>query len=91
VPSIMVPYHYGLTYGVGVDTPSGEARNIAVTGAPSQIEDAKGDIITFAMNEVTTVEDLHTELGISASASGGVGLFSASARFDYATEPRAMR
>ncbi len=84
MPEITVPYHYGLVYGVGVDTPSGEARNIAATGESSEIRNATGDTIDFYMNEITSVEDLHTELGISASASGGFGLFSASARFDYA-------
>jgi hypothetical protein len=82
--STTVPYHAGLTYGVGVDTPSGEARNIAVTGIPNAIPNAVGDIVSFSMMQIETVEDLHTALGISASASGGVGLFSASARFDYA-------
>lgn len=82
--STTVAYHSGLTYGVGVDTPSGEARNIATTGTPNPIPNASGDIISFSMMQIETVEDLHTSLGISASASGGVGLFSASARFDYA-------
>jgi len=36
------------------------------------------------MTEVSTVQDLHTALGISASASGGFGLFSISARMDFA-------
>jgi PASTA domain len=84
MPSTTIAYHPGLTYGVGVDTPSGEARNIAATGTPNTIVNTDGDIILFSMTQIDTVEDLHTALGISASASGGVGLFSASLRFDYA-------
>lgn len=84
MPSITVPYRIGQTYGVGIDTPSGEARNIAATGIPSQIPNAQGDIITFHMTQISSIEDLQTELGISAEVSGGFGLFSASGRFDYA-------
>src|SRR5580704_4707438 len=32
-----VLYFEGLDYGVGIDTPSGTAMNVAVTGSPSQI------------------------------------------------------
>jgi hypothetical protein len=84
MPSSTVPYQEGLVFGVGVDTPSGDARSIAVTGSPNAIPQAPGPEITFTMTEVTSVEDLTKTLGISADASGGVGLFSASARMDFA-------
>jgi hypothetical protein len=84
--SATVQFVNGFTYCVGVDTPSGEARNIAATGSPSPVPGAGGDIVAFSMTEVSTVEDLHTALGISASVSGGFGLFSASARFTYANQ-----
>jgi len=84
MPDPIIEYHEGLTYGVGVDTASGDARNIAVTGTPSTILDAHGSTISFYIRQVTSVEDLETHLGISASASGGVGLFSASARAEFA-------
>lgn len=61
-----VPYYPGLDYGIGVDTPSGTALNVAVTGDPSPIKDAGGSILDYYMNEVTSEEDLHTALGISA-------------------------
>ncbi|MBV9509768.1 MAG: PASTA domain-containing protein [Caulobacteraceae bacterium] len=79
-----VSYRPGLDYGVGVDTPSGNAANVAVTGSPSTIPLAAGETLNYTMTQVSTEEDLQTALGISASASGGVGLFSASARMDYA-------
>ena len=75
-----VPYFNGLDYGVGVDTPSGTALNVAATGIPSQIPNAGGPIFTYTMSELTSEEDLQTALGISVEANGGIGLFKASAR-----------
>jgi hypothetical protein len=79
-----VPYFYGLDYGVGVDSPSGTALNVAATGTPSQIPLAGGDTLSYTMNEITSEEDLQTALGLSVEANGGIGLFSGSARMDYA-------
>jgi hypothetical protein len=79
-----VGYVAGYTYGVGVDTASGDARNMAATGAPAEVPQAGGDVVTYQMFEVDTFSQMTTSLGISASASGGVGLFSASARMDFA-------
>jgi hypothetical protein len=81
-----VPYINGYDYGVGVDTPSGDVRDVAVTGDKSGIPDAGGSIVTFDMTQVSTVSELNDVLGISASASGGVGLFSGSARFKFSKE-----
>jgi len=82
--SATVPITKGMDFAVGVDTPSGEARNTAVTGSPSPIPGAGGSIADFQMHQIETVDDLMDSLGISASASGGCGLFSASARLDFA-------
>ncbi len=79
-----VPYMRGLDYGVGLDSPSGTAMNVAVTGSPSQIPNAGGSVVMYTMNELTSEEDLQTSLGVSVEANGGIGLFSASARMDYA-------
>lgn len=79
-----VSYFEGLDYGVGIDTPSGTVLNVAVTGDPSQILGAGGQIFDYTMNELTSEEDLQTALSISVEANGGIGLFSASARMDYA-------
>src|SRR5436305_3053934 len=79
-----VPYREGMDYGVGVDTPSGAMCNVAVEGAPTEISNAPGSILSYSMQQVTSEEDLQTQLGISASAGGGIGLFSASARLDFA-------
>ena len=79
-----VPYSEGLDYGVGIDSPSGTALNVAATGNPSQIPNAGGQVFDYTMNELTSEEDLQTALSISVEANGGIGLFSASARMDYA-------
>ncbi|MEU0254153.1 hypothetical protein ABZ299_16955 [Streptomyces sp. NPDC006184] len=84
VASPEVPFVHGMDFRVGVDTASGAARNAAATGAPSTVPGAGGSTISFFMEQVDTVEDLMTSLGISAKASGGIGLFSASARFNFA-------
>lgn len=78
-----IPYFDGLDYGIGVDSPSGTAMNVAVTGEPSQIPNAGGAAVAYTMNELTSEEDLQTAMGISVEASGGVGLFSASASMDF--------
>src|SRR5215211_1757754 len=84
MPSMTVPTMPGMDFGVGVDTASGEARNVAATGDPSTIPGAGGSIVSFSMMQVSTVEDLMSSLNISAAGSGGFGLFSASARMDFA-------
>ncbi len=79
-----VVYQLGYDYLVGVNTPGGDARNVAATGTPTTIQNAGGDTISFSMTQVNTMVDIETSLGIDAQASGGCGLFSASARMDYA-------
>jgi hypothetical protein len=84
--STTVPYRNGYDYGVGVDTASADVRNVAVTGDSSEIPGAGGSIVTFDMRQVSTVSEMNDILGISASASGGVGLFSGSARFKFSKD-----
>src|SRR5215216_6492347 len=84
MPSMTVPWAPGMNFGVGVDTASGEARNVAATGGPSPIPGAGGSTVSFMLMQVSTVEDLMNSMGISAAASGGFGLFSASARMEFA-------
>lgn len=83
MPAATVEYKQGMDYGVGIDTPSADARNSCVAGDPSEIHGAAGDTVTFQMTEVTSIEDIQSALGITAIASAGVGLFSASATMNY--------
>lgn len=80
----LIPYRQGMEFGIGVDTPSGDSRNVGVLGEPTSIPNASGSIVTFAVKQVSSDEDLQTSLGVSASAGGGVGLFSASASMNFA-------
>lgn len=80
----LVPYRQGMDYGVGIDTPSGDARNAGVVFETTEIEGAGGSIVTFSLSRIETDEDLQESLGLSASASGGIGLFSASASMNFA-------
>ncbi len=80
----LVLYRPGMEYGVGIDTPSGKSRNAAVLGSPTSIPNASGSIVNFSLSQVTSDEDLQRSLGVSVSASGGVGCFSASASVDFA-------
>jgi hypothetical protein len=73
-----------MNYGLGVDTASGDTRNQGVQGTQTQVTNAAGDTATFEMTAITSVEDLQTALGVSVSANGGFGLFSASAKMSYA-------
>ncbi len=82
--SAEVPYAHGMDFATGVDTASGSARNTAATGTPTAVAGGGGSVISYQMTEVSSVEDLMTSLNVSASASGGLGLFSASLRMDYA-------
>jgi hypothetical protein len=78
-----IPYFPGLDYGVGIDSPSGTALNVAATGEPATIQDAGGSAVAYTMNMLTSEEDLHTAMGISVEANGGIGLFSASASMNF--------
>ncbi len=81
-----VPYRYGLSYGLGIDSPSGTAMNLVATGTPTTIPGAGGQNMTFTWTEISSQEDLMSHLGISADASGSIGLFSASARFNFSKD-----
>jgi hypothetical protein len=70
-------------YGVGIDRPSGLTRNVGVLGTQTLIPNAGGAIVDFSLSEISSDEELQTSLGVSASASGGVGRFSASASLDF--------
>jgi hypothetical protein len=47
-----VRYLEGYTYGVGVDSASGQARNMAATGTPAAVPSAAGSIVSYEMHEI---------------------------------------
>ncbi len=81
-----VPYRIGFDYGIGVEVAHADPRARGVIGEVTAVEGASGGGGSFKLQRVESTEELETHLGISAEASGGVGLFSASARFDFARD-----
>ncbi|MBV8452123.1 MAG: PASTA domain-containing protein [Deltaproteobacteria bacterium] len=83
---VMVPYWRGFNYGIGVRSATAGPLALAVEGALSSVTGAAGGTATFHLSRVQTTDDIETSLGISADVSGGVGLFSASDRFNFARD-----
>lgn len=80
-----VSYRAGFDYGMGVRSASGAPLAPGVVGAATQVKDASGGDGTWQLSRINSNEDLERSLGISADASGGVGLFSASAKFNFSS------
>lgn len=81
-----VPYRWGYDYGVGVNSASGDRMQQGVEGTPAPVANASGGSGTFQIASIASTSELEDHLGISADASGGVGLFSASDRFSFAKD-----
>ena len=79
-----IAWRRGMDFGVGIDSPSGAAMGVAATGPATDIPGFTGEILDYSLVIISTEEELQSALKISASAGGGVGLFNASARMDYA-------
>lgn len=84
----MVPYKAGFDYGMGVAFAKANPLAKGVKGERTQVEGAPGSNGSYAVDRVTTTEEVETSLGISAEASGGCGLFSANARFNFSRDSK---
>lgn len=84
----MVPYKAGFDYGMGVAFAKANPLARGVKGEHTQVEGAGAGNGSYAVNQVTTTEEVETSLGISAEASGGCGLFSANARFNFSRDSK---
>jgi hypothetical protein len=82
---IETPWKEGYNFGVGVEPGGGSPMELVVKQTPSPPV-APGGSTSFTVTRTRTTADLQESLQISAEASGGCGLFSASARFDFAKE-----
>lgn len=80
---VKVPYREGFEYGMGVQRARANPLGKGVEGEITKVHDAGGGAGTFTLSQVKTTEEVETHLGISAEASGGVGLFSFDARFNF--------
>jgi hypothetical protein len=83
VSQIETPYKLGYDIGIGVLKSSGDPKSVGVVGEITGVHNAPGTGGRYNYNEVRTTEELEEKLGISVNASGGVGLFSASVRFNF--------
>jgi len=81
-----VPYRFGYDFGIGVDGATGDRMQLGAAGDRVPVEGGSGGSGDFQMLRVETMSDLEEHLGISADASGGIGLFSASDRFSFAKD-----
>jgi hypothetical protein len=79
-------YRRGYAFGIGVESASGSPMGLVVTGTPAMVRDATGGEGSFQFTRIATTSELEDHLGISAAASGGIGLFSASDRFNFAKD-----
>jgi N-acetylneuraminic acid mutarotase len=86
-----IPYELGHDFGMGVDGPSSSPVAQVVTGPVTGVDGATGGYGEFHIVRITETADLESHLGIDASATYGVGLFSASARFKFAKDAKIQR
>jgi hypothetical protein len=81
---VKVVMRQGYDIGMGVAAASGSPMAKGAVGEVTPPQIGTGGTGSFNFRRIDTTEELTSELGISADASGGVGLFSASASFDFA-------
>lgn len=83
-----IPYQHGHDFGIGVDGPAASPVGLVVTGAVTGVAGAVGGFGQFEILRITETSQLESRLGIDASATYGVGLFSATARFQFAKDAK---
>jgi len=81
---VEVPYINNHEFGVGVDLATGSPMGKVVEGEVSGVTAAGGATTEFRIAQINSTSELESALGIDVEASGGCGLFSASARMSYA-------
>lgn len=84
ISSAEVQYRNGYEYGMGVVASTGMRANLMAEGAVTGFQNAEGGLGELKIIRIEATSDLEDALNVSASASAGIGLFSASARFDFA-------
>lgn len=73
----------GYDIGIGVASATGSPMALGAVGAITPPEVAPGWSGSFSFRRIDLNEDLEEELGVGAEVSGGIGLFSASASFNF--------
>jgi hypothetical protein len=78
-----VLFRNGYDIGIGVAMATGSPMALGATGAVTPPEVGTGGSGSFTFRRIETTGELETELGIGADVSAGIGLFRASASFDF--------
>jgi hypothetical protein len=78
-----VLYRNGYDIGIGVAMATGSPMALGVRGDVTPPQIGTGGAGSFTFRRIETTENLEKELDIGAEASGGIGLFSASASFGF--------
>ncbi len=85
-------YMNGHDFGVGIDAVNGSIKGDAVIRtAPEEVSGAEGQKVLFDMMQVESTEELTDALGASAEVNVGMGLFNASAQFNFAQQASVNR
>jgi len=83
-----VLFRNGYDIGIGVAMATGSPMALGATGAVTPPAVGTGGSGSFTFRRIETTGDLETELGIGADVSAGIGLFRASASFDFSKRCR---
>jgi len=73
----------GYDIGIGVASATGSPMALGAVGEVTPPQVGPGGSGSFTFRRVDSNEELESELDISADVSAGIGLFSASASFDF--------
>jgi hypothetical protein len=85
--SVDLPFTQGMDFGMGVNLVEGGIAGKAVEVGPiTAPTGASGLTVSYNMQLISTVEDLYDSIGVSVSAGGRYGLFSAHGKVQYAKE-----
>jgi len=87
--TVEMPWSEGMNYGMGINLLNGDVVGKALNPAtPSTIPNAKGQVVSYVLEIVNSMEDLYGKLGVSVEASGRYGVFNASGKMQYANESK---
>src|SRR5437764_18498 len=85
--SVDLPFTQGMDFGMGVNLVEGGIAGKAVDVGPiTAPTGASGLTVSYNLQLISTVEDLYDSIGVSVSAGGRYGLFSAQGKVQYAKE-----
>lgn len=83
---ISIPYVEGYAAGLGLLRSTGEPRNQSIKGEATAVSGAPGGSGLTLVTRVETTEQLETELGINAHASGHALIFKADDKFEFSSK-----